>query len=1558
MKLKFSALLFVLTFFSIQPAIFAQNRTNSLWEEISKPNHDINRILIQNSYPNQATFYQVDINNLKATLATSPQRGTDAARQSNTVIKFPNAEGILESYRIEEASTMTPDFQALFPNTRAYSGKGIDDPTALIRFSISNEKGLSSMVLSNKKTVFIEPYSEDLSTYILYTRSSDEVKSNFICETQYVAPELSNFDLESYRNANDGTLRTFRLALACTGEYAQFHGGTLAGVIAAMNTTMTRVNAVFERDVALTMVMVNNTSIIFFNGGTDPYTNNNGGAMLGQNQTTCDANIGSANYDIGHVFSTGGGGVAYLNSPCMGFKAGGVTGSGFPQSDTFDIDYVAHEMGHQYGGNHTQNNNCNRSGVSVEPGSASTIMGYAGICAPNVQGNSDDYFHGENILEMWANISAGNSTCAAQSSTGNAAPTANAGSDYTIPRSTPFVLRGSATDVDGLGSLTYCWEQVDTAPATMPPVSTSTGGPAFRSLLPKVSPNRYMPDFATVLTGSTATIWEVVPSVNRTMDFSLTVRDNAANVVLGSSTASDGMRTTTTAAAGPFIVTSQGTPVTWNAGGSELITWNVAGTTANGVNTANVNILMTTDAGATFTTLLANTPNDGSQTITVPNTVTSTARIIVEGAGNIFYNVNAANITIQTSSFTMNFGATTQDICAPNNAVYTFTYNTYLGFSGTTNFTASGNPPGTTVSFSPASTNTNGTVVTVTINGITPANVGTNVTSITGTSGPIVRNTNVTTNIYSSTFNAITLTSPVNGAIAVVSPYILQWNVEANASAYDVQIATDASFTTIVEAQTVPTNTYTATILATNTQYYWRVRPSNNCGVGSWSNSFNFTTANTFCFSEMSTIAPIAIPDFDGSGLGIGSVLNVTIPVEITDVNVTVNITHTWDSDLVLVLSSPQGTNVFLSFRNGGNGDNYTNTVFDDAGATNITAGTAPFNGTYQPEEALSVFNSEISTGNWQLAVFDLAGQDTGTLINWTLEICGVDNCLSTTTWNGTTWNNGPPAINRNAILNADYTTSVASPSFEACTLTINPNRNLIISSGDYVRIQNDLRVSNNAIVDIAHEGSLVMVNDLGMVSNSGTMNVRKTTPVYVEYDYTYWSSPIQNQAISTVFAANPSSRIYYFNAANFNDDNGDSYDDEANDWFVASGNLTAGEGVIAMGQGAFTTPLGNTPYPTYSQSVVFSGDVNNGLITVDVDQDNSLTDAFENQNLLGNPYPSAIDPELFIQANSTALEGTLYFWTHRTAIVDGLPGVDGYNFTNDDYNSYNLSGMVASGAGQATPANFKIASGQGFFANVSDPNIDVNFNNSMRVNSGNDSFYRTEETLEKDRIWLDLETDGQVFRQLLVVFFDNTTAGYDKLYDSKLLENGNNYSFYSLIDEDAYAIQAREPFDIAQVIPLGIEATQQTAMTISISQMEGVFNVEDTRVLLRDNLLNVTHDLKASDYSFNINEAGIYNNRFELIFNDSLLSTIDEDEVINDLIVFESNDIIKIKTSNNSEITSLVVHDILGRLLIDTKPNFTFAELDAKGFKTGTILIIQVTLDDHVTLVKKFVKR
>lgn len=733
----FSFLLIFLAF-----ALNAQVKDN-IWSINSAKNINKENVIFYKSTPKHSTLIDIDIDKLNEQLVNAPQRHLSNKNQG-IVLQFPNHLGKPETYLVQEASVMEYELQIQFPEIRSFVGKGIDNPAAILRFSVSPQKGFSGMVLSDGKTVFIEPYTDDLKTYISFINSNEDgPREAFLCETEYEPANYSISDEEytALRNANDGTLRTYRLALACTAEYAQFHGGTLGGVMAAMNTTMARVNGVFERDLGLTMVLVgNNQNVIFLEDtatNPDPYTNNNGNAMLGQNQTTCDANIGFTNYDIGHVFSTGGGGVAQLRSPCTSNKARGVTGSPVPQGDAFDIDYVAHEMGHQYGGNHTQNNNCQRSGVSIEPGSASTIMGYAGICAPNVQNNSDDYFNGENIKEMWANISTGNSSsCFTGSPTNNTAPTANAGANYSIPKSTAFVLRGSAMDADTASGLTYCWEQTDATPATMPPQSTNTNGPVFRSLDPSISPDRYMPPLSTVMSGSLATTWEVVPSVARTMNFSLTVRDNELN---GGATGSDGMIINVEDVT-PFTVN---TPPNWAANSTQQVTWVVGQTSAAPIDCQTVNILFTTNNGASFTTLASGVPNTGTATITVPGAGnTNNAKVLVEAADNIFYAVSNAFSISSTQDFNISSVTGDQTVCSSDTASFDFSYITSNGFSETTTFTVSGVPAGAGSSISPTSLNSDGTV-TLNLTGLNAVANNTYTLTLTGSSTSITKQATV-----------------------------------------------------------------------------------------------------------------------------------------------------------------------------------------------------------------------------------------------------------------------------------------------------------------------------------------------------------------------------------------------------------------------------------------------------------------------------------------------------------------------------------------------------------------------------------------------------------------------------------------------------------------------------------------------------------------------------------------------------------------------------------------------------------------------------------------------
>lgn len=646
----------VLSFSLFCFGIYAQN-SSKMWTPISETSTAIKAKEYRNSVPTEYKLFSLNSTALQSALNNAPSRAN--LRTSNAIIELPVANGEIQKFRVVDASTLSPELQQKHPNIRSFAGQGIDDPTAVARFSTS-PYGVNVMISSSKNpTFYIDPYTQDKQAYIGYSRKDlPSSLEPFVCMVEDQVGPRPNIDENSdfNKNADDGMLRTFRLALASNAEYSFYHWFTRAGidpsapdavkkaaVLAAMNVAMTRVNGIFERDVALTMEIIpNNDEIIFLDTTTDGLSNDS--SMINQIQAVIDNAIGFANYDIGHVFSTGGGGIAQLRSPCGINKARGVTGLPAPIGDPFYVDYVAHEMGHQYGGNHTQNNNCQRSAASYEPGSASTIMGYAGICPPNVQNNSDDYFHGYNIQEMWSFISIGTGQCAVQTPTNNLPPTADAGPDVTIPKSTPFILKGTATDPDGGDVLSHCWEQLNNNPAPMPPQNTSTVGPAFRSIDPLPDPERYMPALATVLAGNTQSTWEVVPSVGRTMSFRYTVRDNVAG---GAATASDNMVVTFDAASGPFVVTSQSTPTTWTIGNTETVSWDVAGTDVAPVNSPNVDIWFSTDGGQTYPVPVAlGVPNNGSAVVNVPNLNTTTGRLMVISSNNIFYDLNDATITV------------------------------------------------------------------------------------------------------------------------------------------------------------------------------------------------------------------------------------------------------------------------------------------------------------------------------------------------------------------------------------------------------------------------------------------------------------------------------------------------------------------------------------------------------------------------------------------------------------------------------------------------------------------------------------------------------------------------------------------------------------------------------------------------------------------------------------------------------------------------------------------------------------------------------------------------
>lgn len=616
---------------------------------------------------------QLDVTAIKNYFHSIPELTDNDRKDHAPVIMLPMPDGTKAKFRIWKSSVMAPELAHQFPQLVTFTGYGIDDPYATVKLDFT-ELGFHAQIKSAiTGDIYIDPYAQnDINNYIIYRKSDLIDKDPGICGSEDEHTQSDNKSTQKTVAPSIGTqIRIFRFAVACTGEYAHAATGlaspTVAQTLSAIVTSVNRVNGVYEQEVAVRLILVaNEASLVFTDPATDPFTaNNDATTLLNESQTQIDALIGNANYDIGHTFSTGAGGKAFLGSICNNsIKGKGVTGRSHPVGDPFDIDYVCHEVGHQFGGPHTFNattTNCANIAPAnaVEPGSGITIMAYAGICGDvnNLARNSIPIFHTRSFENITTKIQS--TSCQVTTPVSNTAPVVNAGNNYTIPKSTPFKLTGSATDAENTG-LTYCWEQNDVGPSG--DWNTPTGNAAiFRTFIPVTVHHRYFPQITDVI-NNTVTKGEILPSYARTMEFRLTVRDNNAGCA---GVANDDAIITVDGNSGPFKVTAPATAVSWIGNTSQTITWDVAGTTAAPVSCANVSILLSTDGGYTYpTTILASTPNDGSQTITVPNVNTSQARIMVAGEGNVFFNINPINFTITNNVLAVDEIAENKDLFA------------------------------------------------------------------------------------------------------------------------------------------------------------------------------------------------------------------------------------------------------------------------------------------------------------------------------------------------------------------------------------------------------------------------------------------------------------------------------------------------------------------------------------------------------------------------------------------------------------------------------------------------------------------------------------------------------------------------------------------------------------------------------------------------------------------------------------------------------------------------------------------------------------------------------
>jgi subtilisin-like proprotein convertase family protein len=933
---------------------------------------------------------------LRAALATAPVES--GLRTSSTVISLPLPDGTSERYRVAQVPVMDPRLAERYPMIKAYIGQSLDDPTASVRLDVS-PAGFHAMIRGVGRTVFIDPAADGNSVqHLVFSKSSMNMGTqSWACATTSSASPLPAPTASRFPNGS--TLRTYRIAMACTGEYAATKGGTKAGALAGFVSSVNRVSGVYETELAIRLTLVAKTdTLIFLDPTTDPYTNQSNGATLNTNQTIVDARIGSANYDIGHIFNTDGGGVAGLGVVCRtGQKARGTTGLPNPTGDAFDIDYVAHEIGHQFGGNHTFNGttgSCaggNRAGISAyEPGSGTTIMAYAGICAPqNTQNNSDPYFHSRSYDEILTYVS-GAGNCSVNTATNNAAPVVNAGANYRIPLGTPFTLTGSATDANN-DPLTYSWEQYNLGDAGAPTAPVGDA-PIFRFFAPVTSPSRTFPRISNLL-ANTPSLGEILPSYGRRLIFRLVARDNRAT---GGGADYDSMNVVVAGNSGPFLVTQPNTSTaSWQAGAPQQVAWDVANTTAAPVSAANVDILLSTDGGLTFpTVLLANTPNDGFENVTVPTTVaaTTTARIKVQASGNIFFDLSNLNFTIRNSGtptfFLGTSGTQFAAVCPGTPITVPITIGQLQGFTGTVTLSAANLPAGVTVTYSAATAAVGGTVQATIASAATTA-PGTYTISLNGVSGTESQTQQYTFQILpTATATAVPITP---AAAARVSPRPrFSWNAVASATTYDLQVASDANFTTVVLSQTgLTTTSFTPTslTLTPGATYYWRVRGVSFCGSAPYSAGQAFQVATLNCTNIAATQVPLTIATTGANS--VTSVVTVTNTEVVGDIRIrNLAVTHPNVGELTISLTNPAGRTVVL-LANACPGTADINLNLNDAAATALACPLTG-GGTYRPANSLATLLNDRANGNWTLTVTDNTAGNGGTLTGWGLELCTV----------------------------------------------------------------------------------------------------------------------------------------------------------------------------------------------------------------------------------------------------------------------------------------------------------------------------------------------------------------------------------------------------------------------------------------------------------------------------------------------------------------------------------------------------------------------------------------
>lgn len=952
--------------------------------------------------------FSLDQKALIRNLSQSAARGG-----SGGFVELPSADGEWIAFQVQERSNFAPGLAKKYPNIKSYRGYSVDQPWVKLHLSLS-PSGIAAAftdVRSKVKTT-IERVSKEDQRYVAYTNLEDKRDHpDLLCSTPEPESGKTGTDLTSrsrinlagemsplIKFADESTLTTYRLAVATNGQYTAYHGGTIESALSAINETLTVLNVIFETDIGIRLELIeNNDLVIYTDATTDPFQDdpsNLNGTMNAELQQTLDTVIGTENYDVGHVYSGigGGGNAGAIGAFCNDNVKGSAWSASTEPEGSYFINLIAHEMGHQLGANHTFSMRSEGTGVNVEPGSGTTIMSYAGITGPDDVSNfGEDYYHNVSIIQGLNYLRS--QSCDVTTAISNSVPTVEPVGDYSIPVGTPFVLTGVAVDEDTNDVLTYTWEQVDSGIVTSSVFGPeNTQGANFRSLFPSSSPTRYFPRLESVIAGEltltnpdVSTTWETLSTIPREYNFALTVRDNAPG---GGGVAYTNTKITAVDNGGAFAVTSQADGQVYLTGSEQTVTWRVAGTDIEPISVGFVSISMSDDGGLTYPYVLAETTaNDGSHSVILPDVVSENVRIKVQSIDNIFYSINSKDFTVTRDDIVLTYSTLDYDICTNNTVAAQFTYETLPVYTDTAIFSSPNAPSGVSVEYQPQSASVHDTEVLATISASNEATPDSYVLQILAKSDTRQQSIFLNLSVYSDIFSEISLESPTDQSLVDGLRVELQWEAQKNATSYLVEIATDQSFSQIYQTVTTESSSVTVVDLQKDTTYYWRVSPRNSCGVAGQGAPYSFTTPNLFQAQNL----PVDIPS--NSPTTVRSTISISDNLVISDINVGVDIDHTYVPELLVTLSSPNGTSVTLLQYACYTDQFYpisgVDASFDDVAADLQCESSDPVvRGKMKPQVgSLGIFNNQSTVGDWVLTVEDIYSGDGGSIDNFTLEL-------------------------------------------------------------------------------------------------------------------------------------------------------------------------------------------------------------------------------------------------------------------------------------------------------------------------------------------------------------------------------------------------------------------------------------------------------------------------------------------------------------------------------------------------------------------------------------------